>query len=498
MHPDLGEVGGLGAMWYTGSLMAKLDKKVIYDNIHGYISLNRVESRILETSYYQRLRWIRQLGFSFYIFPGATHTRHAHALGVLHVMDRILNSIGHHVPEEKLFDPTARDAKTTFHRTMRLAAMLHDIGTFPFSHTIELAYVNHWRHQQQIGKTKYVANHETLGSHIITNTDFEGGLTRILKEEGIDPLELSRIISGESSNLLANQLMHSDVDADRMDYLIRDAHHTGIKLGVFDMDFLIRNLVTVQHEGQEILLVHEDAMNMVDAFLISRYFWYSQIINDGTGYKFDLIAAKIYEYFLENGLAHSFEHLMEKVSQNPNEYFTFNDSYFLAKLHEYLAGRVMHPMIRELSEMLARRIPPAQIKIPPVSPTLIESEDHRKEMVKKVTETVEWLQSELKTLDPEAWMIFDIPNKDVMFTKNHEAIKKTVKKGKNLMSPESVKILSRHQEPKLLIDVSNSLMSILSDYRNFIPRIYVSPKTYELLEKNKILDAMRKREGASA
>ncbi len=472
-------------------LMAKLYKKVIYDNIHGYISLNRVESRILETSYYQRLRWIRQLGFSFYIFPGATHTRHAHALGVLHVMDRILNSIGHHVPEDKLFDPAARDSKTTFHRTMRLAAMLHDIGTFPFSHTIELAYINHWRHQQSISKPKYVANHETLGSHILTNTDFEGGLTRILKEEGIDPHELARIIAGESKNLLANQLMHSDVDADRMDYLIRDAHHTGIKLGVFDMDFLIRNLVTTKQDGQEILLVQEDAMNVVDAFLISRYFWYSQIINDGTGYKFDLIAAKIYEYFLENGLAYSFDHLMEEVSQNPNEYFTFNDSYFLAKLHEYLAGRIMHPMIRELSEMLARRIPPAQIKISPVAPTLIEGEEHRKRLVKEVTLAVEWLQGELKSLDPEAWMIFDIPTKDVMFTKNHEAIRKIQKKGKSLLVRDSVKILTRHQEPKLLIDVPNSLMSILSTYRNFIPRIYVSPKTYELLEKHKVLNAMR-------
>src|SRR5882672_5734078 len=118
-------------------------KKVIFDNIHGYITLNQVETRILETLYYQRLRWIRQLGFSFYIFPGATHTRHAHALGVLHVMHRILTSIGVAATDDKFFDPANREEKTQFHRMMRLAAMLHDIGTFPFSHTIELAYINH-------------------------------------------------------------------------------------------------------------------------------------------------------------------------------------------------------------------------------------------------------------------------------------------------------------------------------------------------------------------
>ena len=470
--------------------MAAEFKKVIFDNIHGYITLNKVESRILETPYYQRLRWIRQLGFSFYIFPGATHTRHAHALGVLHVMHKILKSIGKASTDTKLFDPAARDEATTFHRTMRLAAMLHDIGTFPFSHSIELAYINHWRQQSHLGRPKYRANHEVLGSEIILNTDFEGGLTRILKEEGIDPVELSKVIAGSSSNLLANQLMHSDVDADRMDYLIRDAHHTGIKLGIYDQDLLIRSLDVYSEGKKEVLCVREDALNLVDAFLVSRYFWYSQIINDGTGYKFDLIAAKICEYFLENGLSYSFDHLMEKVIKNPNEYFTFNDSYFMAKLHEYLAGRITHPMIRELSEMLAQRIPPAQVKIAPLAPTLVESEDHRQELVQRTTKAVEWLKEEIQTLAPDAWMIFDIPMKDVMFTKNMDVLKKE-NKGKPLFVRDSVKVLTRHDELKLLVEVSSSLMTILSQYRNFIPRVYLSPQTYELLEKKRVLEKLR-------
>lgn len=472
--------------------MAKEFKKVIFDNIHGYITLNRVETRILETLYYQRLRWIRQLGFSFYIFPGATHTRHAHALGVLHVMDRILKAIGKAVPESQLFSPQARDSATTFHRMMRLAAMLHDIGTFPFSHSIELAYIDHWREQQAHGKsTKYSANHETLGAHLILNTRFEGGITQILEEEGIDPEELSRIVSGKSKNLLANQLMHSDVDADRMDYLIRDAHHTGIKLGVYDIDMLLRNLTVAEDGGQEVLAIQEDGINLADAFLLSRYFWYSQIINDGTGYKFDLLAAKIYEYFLENGLAYSFDHIMESVSQNPNEYFTFNDSYFMAKLHEHLAGPIKHPMIHELSEMLARRVPPAQIKISPLKPTLVRSDSHRKELVEETTSTVQWLTSELKALDPNAWLIFDIPTKDVMFTKSFDAVRKDAKSGRTMHVRDSVKVRNRHGELKLLVDMTSSLMPILSHYRNFIPRVYVSPRTFELLEAKGIIDALR-------
>ncbi len=464
-------------------------KKVIFDNIHGYISLNRVETRILETLYYQRLRWIRQLGFSFYIFPGATHTRHAHALGVSHVMDRILRSLGLAASEEKFFDPRAHDDRTIFHRTMRLAAMLHDIGTFPFSHSIEMAYINFWRHQAHVGKPKYVANHETLGSHIILNTDFEGGITRILKEEGIDPEELARIIAGRSENLLANQLMHADVDADRMDYLIRDAHHTGVKLGLFDLDFLIRNLRLHTQSGEQMLCIHEDGINVVDSFLVSRYFWYSQIIHEGTGYKFDLLAAKICEYFLENKHSYSFEHLMDRVAINPYEYFTFNDSYFMAKLHEYLAGRIRHPMIGELSEMLARRIPPAQIRVNPIKPTVVEDEDHRRTIVHQCQTAVAWLKDELKALDPHAWMIDDIPNKDVMFTKNLESLKKDKKSPER--SRDSVKVLTRHGELRLLVDASQSLMKVLSHYRNFIPRVYVSVETFGKLEKKGVLDKMR-------
>jgi uncharacterized protein len=311
-----------------------------------------------------------------------------------------------------------------------------------------------------------------------------------LKEEGIDPLKLSQIIAGKSEHLIANQLMHSDIDADRMDYLLRDAYFTGVKLGLYDIDFLVKSMAVHKEGGEQHLCMREDAMTTVDSFLVSRYFWYSQIISDGTSYKFDLIAAKIYQYFLENGLAYSFDHLMEKVSQNPNEYFTFNDSYFLAKLHEYLAGRITHPMIRELSEMLANRTAPSQVKAGPVKPTLIQSDDHRKDLIGQVTRAADWLKQEIQAIDPEAWMIFDIPSKDVVFTKNLDRCMKDAKGGDihNLRDP--AKILTRQNELKLLIEIPNSLMTILSQYRNFLPRIYVGPEIYQKLEKKKIIEKM--------
>jgi hypothetical protein len=181
---------------------------------------------------------------------------------------------------------------------------------------------------------------------------------------------------------------------------------------------------------------------------------------------------------------------MDKVSQNPYEYFTFNDSYFMAKLHEYLAGRARHPMIGELTDMLARRNPPAQIRVAPVKPTVIENEEHRRQLVHQCQQAVAWLKSELYAIDPHAWMIDDIPLRDVMFTKSLETLKKDKKSP--VQSRDSVKVLTRHNELKLLIDVSQSLMKILSHYRNFIPRVYVSPETYDKLEKKGVLEQMRK------
>lgn len=524
-------------------------KKVIFDDIHGYITLNRVEVRVLQSAYYQRLRWIKQLGFTFYIFPGATHTRFSHTLGVLHVMDKILKAIGKASPEEKFFDPNANDSVTMFHRTMRLAAMLHDIGTFPFSHTMEIAYLEHWRKQTNSILKKTEASHEVLGAHILNNTDFEGGITRILKEEGIDPKELSQIIAGKSNNMLANQLMHSDMDADRMDYLIRDSYNTGVKYGQYDQDYLIQNLTVTKYKNQEVLAIHEHALNIVEYFLICRYSWYSQIIANGTGYKFDLLAAKIYEYFLEMGQVHSFKYLMEGLSQEPNRFFTFHDSYFMAMVSDYLAEKVKHPVIHELCQMLAYRIAPKHFHCYPIVPTLIQSPDHREEVYETAKRASYWLEAQAKEISPHSWMIIDMPKKDVTFMSSalyghgngngnsygsgrgsgggssygssgggysssgggsghgsgggsgrghgngnghgHRHGNGGGKKEDPLLVRDPVKVLTTLGDLREIVDVPNSIIKVLRNYRNFIPRIYTSPKTFELLEKKGVLKSLQ-------
>lgn len=111
--------------------------KIVYDPLYGFIRLTETEYKIIQSPYYSRLRWIKQLGFSNYIFPGAEHNRYAHAMGVMHMADQIIRAIGKAVPDEKLFDINALDEDTLFHKSIRISALLHDIGTFPFSDTCE-------------------------------------------------------------------------------------------------------------------------------------------------------------------------------------------------------------------------------------------------------------------------------------------------------------------------------------------------------------------------
>ena len=112
--------------------------KIIYDPLYGFINLTPLEFEIIHTPFYQRLRWIKQIGFSFYTFPGAEHSRYGHSIGVMNNAHEILKSIGLAVSDEDLHDPKNRSKEKQRHQSIRLAALLHDLGTFRFSHTTEI------------------------------------------------------------------------------------------------------------------------------------------------------------------------------------------------------------------------------------------------------------------------------------------------------------------------------------------------------------------------
>lgn len=470
----------------------------IYDNLYGFIRLTETEEKIINSPFYQRLRWIKQLGFASYIFPGAEHTRFAHAIGVLHSVDQMIRAIGKHVPDEKLFDVKALDPASVFHKSCRIAALLHDIGTFPFSHSIEESYIRHGLELKKKGRLpgKQLPNsHEHLGSFIIKNTRFDGGLTKILEDDGFDFASLSRYIKGESDNLVANQLLHSDLDADRMDYLVRDAHHTGIKYGHIDRDYILYHLATFQAAGgKEALGVRENAVHAVEDFLIARFAWYSQVVKNSGSAKYDVLAAHIAGELLKQKHIIAFHELLEMVEYEPERFFGFNDVYFMNLIQRlYWDKTIKDRVLNEQMRMLIYRIPPRTVRIPEFKHQILEIDPsgkviHKEALLKKIQQKLDEITHLIeKKGKGRAWIIADIPNRDVIFTKDIKSIIKKRQSDNVLWERDPIKVIGKDGSLSLLVEREQSLVSRLSHYVNFIPHVYANDAAFEILKAHKVL-----------
>ena len=178
--------------------MANSEKTVIRDPVHGTIELSPLEARLIDTPVFQRLRFIRQLGMTHLVYPGAHHTRFEHSLGSLQLAEKMARALELPAAERK---------------RLRLSALLHDIGHLAFSHDSESVT------QGRFG------DHEKRGAKMIRSSP----LADIIEKED-DPAQVAKWMQGASFG----QLITSDVGADRIDYLLRDAHYTGVAYGVVD------------------------------------------------------------------------------------------------------------------------------------------------------------------------------------------------------------------------------------------------------------------------
>jgi HD superfamily phosphohydrolase len=489
------------------------NSRVIYDVMYGFIPITETEEKIINSPFFQRLRWIKQLGFANYIFPGAEHNRFAHVIGVMHSMDQMLRALGLAVSDDELFNPRSLNPAAELHKSLRIAALLHDIGTFPFSHAIEYAYIRHGndaRSPALQSKTSTRANrvkdlpnsHEHLGSFIIKNTDFPGGITRIIEDDGLDVQLISNIIKGDSKHLIANQLMHSDLDADRMDYLLRDAHYTGIKYGQFDRDYILANLAPFDAgQGQIGFGVRENAQFAVEDFLIARFSWYSQVIKNPASAKFDILSSHAAKAFLEHNLLHHFQDLLEMISKRDERFFWWNDLYFMTRSQEIRHQKLIKdPRTEEMNEMLLYRKAPKTIPHPAFEHRIVP--DDPKDREKRIQECVR-VADEFQRLidrhgDGSEWIMVDIPEKDVVFTRGMQHIVRK-RTGENLYQErDPVKIVSKRGEPSLLVERENSLIKILSDRVNFVPSVYANAEAFELLRGRGAFEARTQTQKSSS
>jgi len=224
--------------------------EVVRDPLWNNIRLDREALAVVDTPAVQRLRYVRQLGHAFLVYPGATHTRFEHALGAYHLARRALTQLeeGGGAPP---FDGAAA-------QRVRLAALLHDIGHYPFSHALEEA-----------GFT----THEDLAARHLAEPE----LAQALARAGVPADALLDLIRGRSHEPLAG-LVSGSLDVDKLDYLSRDAWMCGVPYGVIDVDRLLASLTLAAGPGgRPTVAVHEKGVAALESLLFAKYQMYRNV-----------------------------------------------------------------------------------------------------------------------------------------------------------------------------------------------------------------------------
>jgi len=217
-------------------------KKIINDPVYGFINVpSELIFDLISHPYFQRLRYIKQLGMTHLVYPGALHTRFHHALGAMHLMSlaiEVLRSKNHDITKEEEESAT-------------IAILLHDIGHGPFSHALEHSLVDGIKH-------------EDISMFIMEklNVEFGGSLTNAI-----------RIFTGNYPKKFLHQLISSQLDLDRMDYLNRDSFFTGVSEGVISFDRIIK-MFNIQDDH---LVIEEKGIYSIEKFLIARRLMYWQV-----------------------------------------------------------------------------------------------------------------------------------------------------------------------------------------------------------------------------
>src|SRR5690625_1000377 len=238
------------------------EEKVFKDPVHRYVRVkDRVIWDLIATPEFQRLRRIKQLGTTYLTFHGAEHSRFNHSLGVYEIVRRIINKFhdyAHWNKEERLLT--------------LCAALLHDLGHGPFSHSFEKVFD---------------LNHEDFTREIILG---ETEVNKVLlKVDAQFPQKVADVIHKTSENKLIVSLISSQIDADRMDYLLRDAYYTGVSYGHFDMERILRVMRPMEDQA----VIKYSGMHAVEDYIMSRYQMYWQVYFHPVTRSAEVILSKI-------------------------------------------------------------------------------------------------------------------------------------------------------------------------------------------------------------
>lgn len=324
---------------------------ILRDPVHGLVSFESEEQSIipalLEARELQRLRRVRQLGLTSLAYPGADHTRFSHALGTAHVMGRFIErmrAISKDLPYwQRLTSERARDALA--------AALLHDVGHGPFSHLFEEAI-------------PHGPAHETWSERIVLDPSTEVHQILSRFDAGL-PARVVALIGGRHELPYLANAVSGTFDVDRCDYLLRDAHFTGVNYGSFDLDWLLRSFCLApprQPGGAPTLAIDgTKGLPAIESFTLSRLFMFQQVYfhkaSRSSEWLLSRILARVRELLLDGtrvaGVPPAVVSLACENDAPLNEYLALDDSIMWTALSQFRDSR--DPILSDLSQRLVSR-----------------------------------------------------------------------------------------------------------------------------------------------
>ena len=267
----------------------------VRDSIHDYIDLDELESSLVDTEPYQRLRWIKQLGSANLVYPGANHTRLEHSIGVSHLVKQMASQSD--VPKDEI-------------PLVSIAGLLHDLGHSPYSHLAD---------ELPFGK-----NHVEVTQDIINSSQ----ISDILSDQGLDINEVCNLIKGDHKY---GSLISGDIDGDRLDYLMRDSHYPGVKTGV-DTGRLVTKMSITDNE----LVIGESGLPVVETFLTSRSIMFPTVYFHPFSRGAELMLARATTAAIDNDVF------------TYDSFVSFTDHKFLSELN--LAGGLSQKLVNDFEK----------------------------------------------------------------------------------------------------------------------------------------------------
>lgn len=328
--------------------------KIIIDPVHGDIGLSELETKLIDTPTFQRLRKLKQLGFASMVYPNASYSRFAHSLGVLHIMGRFVRA----------FQRSGQGINDEDVQKLRIAALLHDIGHYPYSHLMELIDWDRYL-SKYLAKKAGAGNNETceaqpypkhskLGEMIITKRD---DIREKLEGASVDPKEVAALIRGKHQSI--PNLLHRSLDVDRMDYLVRDSLSTGVPYGHVDLNYILHNL-EITSEGEAVLSYK--ARFAAEHLLLARYFMFNTVYLHKTVFGFEEMVRRAILIMLERGgkIYKSGREIEQMVIGKSPEFLDFHDGYIDRLIDEHASRGDTDPLTI-ICKAIKLRHPPALI-----------------------------------------------------------------------------------------------------------------------------------------